>query len=108
MGQKRKTTCRELQSAEVREADCYAVVLPGIATVVRLQEWGPDQLMPPLDEVSDRIMPMLYATAEAEENLDGFIRLPWIGGLCVMFVLDEDDTYRFVHEKMLEKWESCG
>ena len=81
------------------------IVLPGIATVVRLQEWGPDQLMPPLDEVSDRIMPMLYATAEAEENLDGFVRLPWIGGLCVMFVLDEDDTYRFVHEKMLEKWE---
>lgn len=81
------------------------IVLPGIATVVRLQEWGPDQLMPPLDDVADQIMPMLYASSDAEENLDGFVRVPWIGGLCVMFVLDEDETYRFVHEAMLEKWD---
>lgn len=81
------------------------IVLPGLTTMVRMQEWGPDQLMPPLTEVSQRIMPMLYGQEEAEETLKGFLRIPWVGGLCIMFVVDEDDTYRFVHEAMLQRWE---
>ena len=81
------------------------IVLPGLTTVVRLQEWGPDQLMPQLITVSDRIMPMLYPEAEADSSLAEFVRIPWVGGLSVMFVLDEDDTYRFVHSRMLETWQ---
>ncbi len=81
------------------------IVLPGLTTVVRLQEWGPDQLMPPLEEISDRVMPMLYPEDEAESTLKDFVRLPWVCGLAVMFVLDQDDTYRFVHQKMLQSWQ---
>lgn len=81
------------------------IVLPGLTTVVRLQELGPDQLMPPLDTVVDRIMPMLYPESEADESLKDFARIPWVGGLSVMFVLDEDSTYRFVHHKMLDVWD---
>ena len=81
------------------------IVLPGLTTVVRLQEWGPDQLMPPLDEISDRVMPMLYPESEAETTLKDFVRLPWVCGLAVMFVLDQDDTYRFVHHRMLQSWQ---
>lgn len=80
------------------------IVLPGLTTVVRLQEWGPEQLMPPLPEVSDRIMPMLYPEEEADDGLAEFVRISWVAGLSVMFVLDEDDTYRFVHSAMLEDW----
>ncbi len=81
------------------------IVLPGLATVVRLQEWGPEQLMPPFEEVADRIMPMLYPEADADDSLKDFVKVPWVGGLTVMFVLDEDSTYRFVHRKMLDMWE---
>lgn len=81
------------------------IVLPGLTTVVRLQEWGPDQLMPPLDDIADRIMPMLYPEIDADSDLSDFVQVPWVGGLTIMFVLDEDSTYRFVHKKMLEKWE---
>jgi len=81
------------------------IVLPGLTTVVRLQEWGPDQLMPALSEIEDRIMPMLYPEAEADNSLADFVRIPWVGGLSIMFVLDEDSTYRFVHKRMLERWE---
>jgi len=73
--------------------------------VVRLQEWGPDQLMPPLEEVSRRVMPMLYPESEAETTLKDFVRLPWVCGLSVMFVLDQDETYRFVHHRMLQAWQ---
>jgi hypothetical protein len=81
------------------------IVLPGITTVVRLQEWGPEQLMPNLDAVAERIMPMLYPEDEAEATLQEFVRVPWVGGLHIMFVVDEDDTYRFVHKAMLEAWD---
>ncbi|MCP4783105.1 MAG: DUF1444 family protein [Fuerstiella sp.] len=81
------------------------IVLPGLTTVVRLQEWGPDQLMPPLAEISDRVMPMLYPENEADTTLKDFVKMPWVCGLAVMFVLDEDNTYRFVHRKMLQSWQ---
>ncbi|MDG2128922.1 MAG: DUF1444 family protein [Fuerstiella sp.] len=81
------------------------IVLPGLTTVVRLQEWGPDQLMPPLEEVSRRVMPMLYPESEAETTLKDFVRMPWVCGLSVMFVLDQDETYRFVHHRMLQAWQ---
>ncbi|MEZ6124973.1 MAG: DUF1444 family protein [Planctomycetaceae bacterium] len=81
------------------------IVLPGLTTVVRLQEWGPDQLMPPLSTVCDRIMPMLYPDQDAEQGLSEFVKVPWVGGLSVMFVIDEDDTYRFVHRRMLGTWQ---
>ena len=35
------------------------IILPGITTVVRLQEWGPEQLMPSLDAVAERIIPLI-------------------------------------------------
>jgi len=81
------------------------VILPGLTSVVRLQEWGPEQVMPPLEEVEDRIMPMLYPDEDAADTLKDFVQLPWIGGLTQVFVIDEDDTYRFVHESMLEQWD---
>lgn len=84
------------------------IVLPGLTTVVRLQEWGPDQLMPPLHEVRDRIMPMLYPQAEARDSLAEFVQFPWVGGLQILFVLDEDESYRFVHEELLDAWQISG
>ena len=82
------------------------IVLPGLTTVVRMQEWGPDQLMPDLSTVSDRIMPMLYPEVEADSSLEDFVKVPWVAGLSIMFVLDEDDTYRFVHSSMMESWQA--
>lgn len=82
-----------------------SIVLPGITAMVRLQEWGPDQLLPPLDEVEERIMPMLHPEEDAGSELKDLVRMPWVGGLSIMFVLDEADAYRFVHQAMLERWQ---
>ena len=80
------------------------IVLPGITAIVRLQELGPEQLMPELELVAEQIMPMLYPEDEADESMADFVRIPWVGGLSVMFVLDEEESYRFVHGRMLEHW----
>ncbi|MGE0378419.1 MAG: hypothetical protein AB7Q45_23680, partial [Planctomycetaceae bacterium] len=36
------------------------IMLPALTTVVQIQGWGSEQSDPPLDNIRDRIMPMLY------------------------------------------------
>jgi hypothetical protein len=79
------------------------IVLPGLTTVVRLQELSPEQLVPSLDHVRARILPML--AAEDEQRSDERVRTPWVGGLTVGYVVDEDDSYRYVHQQMLDNWD---
>ena len=79
------------------------IVLPGLTTLVRLQELSPDQLVPALDEVRDHILPML--SADEDSRNDERVRMPWVGGLSVGYVVDEDDSYRFVQPQMLESWD---
>lgn len=78
------------------------IVLPGLTTVVRLRELGPDQILPALDNVRDRILPML--SCEDEARSEELVRNPWVGGLTVGYVVDEDEAYRFVHRRMLSHW----
>lgn len=89
----------------IRQPDQFRqLILPGIATVVRMQEWSPEQLMPPFDAARDRVMPMLYPEDEATSAMAEFVQQDWVGGLKVLFVLDEADSYRFVHQRMLDDW----
>lgn len=78
------------------------IVLPGLTAMVRLQELGPDQLAPPFSEVQSKILPML--APEDEQCSDGRVRQPWVGGLAIGYVIDEDDSYRYIQERMLSDW----
>lgn len=78
------------------------IILPGLATVVRLQELGPDQLAPSLEQVKQRILPIL--SSEDDPRSDERVQMPWVGGLSVGYVVDEDDSYRYVHQRMIEAW----
>jgi len=79
------------------------IVVPGLTTVVRLQELGPDQLAPTLDQVQERILPIL--SAEDDPRSDERVQMPWVGGLSVGYVVDEEDSYRYVHQRMIEAWD---
>lgn len=103
-----------IEESEIHLANCYRVyllqpeefrriVLPALTAVVRLQELGPDQMMPPLEVIRNRILPML--SPDEEPQSEGLVRVPWVGGLCVSYVLDEQDSYRFIHESMMEQWQ---
>lgn len=78
------------------------IVLPGITALVRLQELGPEQLVPQLHDVRHKILPML--SPEGETQGHELAEVPWVGGLSVRFVLDEDDSYRFIPEELLKRW----
>ena len=79
------------------------IVLPGLTTLVRLQELSPEQLVPALHEVRDHILPML--SADEDSRNEERVRMPWVGGLSVGYVVDEDDSYRFIQPQMLETWD---
>ncbi|MFN5800168.1 MAG: DUF1444 family protein [Planctomyces sp.] len=85
-----------------RPQDFRRIVLPGLTSMVRLQELGPDQLTPEFQVVQSRILPML--APEDEPCSDGRVRQPWVGGLSIGYVIDEDDSYRYVQDGMLSDW----
>jgi hypothetical protein len=79
------------------------IVLPGLTSLVRMQELSPAQLMPDFSEVRERILPMLAPDNDSRQ--DERVRQPWVGGLCIGYVVDEDDSYRYIHRQMLENWD---
>ncbi len=81
------------------------IVLPALTAAVRVQEWGEAQAEPPLDDVADRIMPMLYPEDAWQESFESFVSAPWVGGLVIAYVVDDADTYWYVGRSLLERWE---
>ncbi|MEY3173159.1 MAG: hypothetical protein RLZZ436_1073 [Planctomycetota bacterium] len=79
------------------------IVLPGLTSLVRMQELSPAQLIPDFSEVRERILPML--APDDDSRHDERVRQPWVGGLSIGYVVDEDDSYRYIHRQMLENWD---
>jgi hypothetical protein len=81
------------------------IVLTALTTVVQVQEWGKDQTEPPLHEVRDRIMPMLYPEAVWRESFPNFVGVPWVAGLMILYVVDESQAYWYIREDLLKTWD---
>lgn len=81
-----------------------AIVLPALTTVVQVQGWGKSQTEPELDTVRERIMPMLYPEDVWREKFPTFIGVPWVGGLVVLYVVDESQAYWYIRGDLLTSW----
>jgi hypothetical protein len=81
-----------------------SIILPALATVVQVQGWGKEQTEPALDDVRARIMPMLYPEDVWQERLPSFVGMPWVGGLVVLYVVDETHAYWYIRDDLLETW----
>jgi hypothetical protein len=82
-----------------------AIVLPALTTVVQVQGWGKEQTEPELSSVRDRIMPMLYPEDVWQEKFPNFAGMPWVGGLVVLYVVDEFNAYWYIRDELLEAWD---
>lgn len=82
-----------------------AIVLPALTTVVQVQGWGKEQTEPELELVRDRIMPMLYPEEVWQERFPNFIGEPWVGGLVVLYVVDESQAYWYIRDDLLKSWD---
>jgi hypothetical protein len=85
-------------------AQFEAIVLPALTTVVQVQGWGKEQTEPGLDEVRERLMPMLYPEDVWRESFPNFVGMPWVGGLVVLYVVDESHAYWYIRDDLLESW----
>ena len=81
-----------------------SIVLPALTTVVQVQGWGKAQTEPELGAVKDRIMPMLYPEDVWQERFPNFVGMPWVGGLVVLYVIDESHAYWYVRDDLIESW----
>lgn len=81
-----------------------SIILPALTTVVQVQGWGKEQTEPQLNDVKGRIMPMLYPEEVWKERLPNFVGMPWVGGLVVLYVVDESHAYWYIREDLLETW----
>jgi len=69
-----------------------------------VQNWSTDRLNPSLDDVRQRIMPMLYPEAVWKEQFEDFAAQPWIADLMILYVVDEQDAYWYIRGDQLESW----
>jgi hypothetical protein len=81
-----------------------AILLPALATVVQMQGWGKAQMEPALDDVRERIMPMLYPEAVWQERFPNFVGSAWVARLVVLYVVDESQAYWYIRDELLQIW----
>jgi hypothetical protein len=80
------------------------IMLPALTTVVQIQGWGSEQSDPPLENIRDRIMPMLYPEEVWKEQFPNFVGQPWVGQMMVLYVVDESHAYWYIRAELLAKW----
>ena len=81
------------------------IVLPALAALVQVSEWGDDQTFPPLESVRGRIMPMLFPGRLRSEEFADVAGTNWIAGLRILYVVDESQTYWYIQKQLLAEWQ---
>ncbi|NLF73521.1 MAG: DUF1444 family protein [Candidatus Anammoximicrobium sp.] len=92
---------RQYIAAPERFADLANQVLQ---RAEQLQSISLQRLNPTLDAVRERIMPMLYPQAPWQGQFPQHVGEPWVGGLAILYVVDQPDTYWYIRQELLEKW----
>ena len=89
----------------VNEPDRFDdIMLPALTTVVQVQEWGEAQTDPPLKQVQQRILPMLYPESVWRECFPNFVARPWVADLMILYVVDESQAYWYIRDDLLQSW----
>jgi uncharacterized protein YtpQ (UPF0354 family) len=81
------------------------MVEPALQTLLEVEGWSQDRLNPSLNEVRGRIMPMLYPEEVQQNQFQDFAASPWVAGLSILYVVDEDEAYWYIRDDLLEQWQ---
>lgn len=80
------------------------ILEPALSALADVQRWGDSKISPKLDDVRQRIMPMLYPEHVRSVQFKEFVSQPWVGGLSVLYVVDEPQAYWFIRTDLLPTW----
>lgn len=92
---------RYAQDPEQLEDICGSV----LHTLERLLRWEDHDFDAKLDEVRDRVMPMLIPESLWARSFSEFVSDTWIANLRIMYVVDEEDAYWYIRNSLFAKWE---
>lgn len=81
------------------------IVQPALDTLHEIENWGDSRLNPTLEDIRERIMPMLCPESIWQEQFPEFAAQPWIAGLAILYVVDESDAYWYVRNDLIESWD---
>ncbi len=59
----------------------------------------------PFDELKPRILPMLLPETSLDPDLDVLVNQPLVAGLRVAYTVDSDQTFSYISQPALERWE---
>ncbi len=79
------------------------IIVSILTTLMEIPRWSRDRANLTLDDVRSRIMPMLMPE-EAEQAENRSIGTPWVAGLMVVYVVDEENAYWFIRPELLGNW----
>ncbi|MDA1165624.1 MAG: DUF1444 family protein [Planctomycetota bacterium] len=82
----------------------HEIVQPTLETLHDVQNWSDSRLNPGLDEIRNRIMPMLYPASTWKKQFFDFAAQTWVAGLAILYVVDETDAYWYVRQDLIESW----
>lgn len=74
-----------------------------IVELLRASEGTPDQ-GGDLEQIKDRILPMVLASATTELKTDSMVTQPLIEGLIVAYALDSDRTISYIPRVLFDEW----
>jgi Protein of unknown function (DUF1444) len=80
------------------------IVLPALATIAQVHEWGATHSEPTLESVRDRILPMLYPEEVWRRTFPNFAATSWVGDLMVLYVVDEEHAYWYIRDELVDRW----
>jgi len=79
-------------------------LLPTVESITLSRRWTIDRDPPALDEVRERILPMLYPESVWRQMLGESVASPWIARMVVLYVVDEPHSYWFIRRDLLAGW----
>lgn len=80
------------------------IVLPILSTAVKMNTDSAEKISPSLEQVHDQLMPMLYCEQSWKDHLPDICGTPWIAGLVILYVVDEESTYWYVRKDLVDEW----
>ncbi len=80
------------------------IIQPALSALADVQRWGDSKISPKLENIRERIMPMLYPDHVRSAQYKEFVCQPWVGDLAVLYVVDEPQAYWFIRADLLPIW----
>ena len=80
------------------------ILVPALTTIVRMQRRSFKESELTLANVRTRIMPLLCSAEHWREHYPTAVGHEWVGGLAVLYVVDEKNAYWHVPEELLTQW----